>query len=107
MKKKLALGVAALGLGLGSLASAGSVSAAKPDSPGAGGKCVVEGVKVLRSLDGGVAAAARGEVDYAPFGSQEDGLGLIRLAFDGPAFLPLSTVITLHTTNPELFAWCD
>lgn len=103
MKKKLIVGAVALGLGLTSF-GAGTASAS---AAGGNGKCVAAGTAVLRTLDGGVAAAARQKIDYAPFGSQPGGLGLIRIEFDGPAFLPLNTVIGLHTTNPELFAWCD
>lgn len=78
----------------------------KPADPGTGGRCIAAGVGTLVSL-GLIDEAARGDLDYAPLGSQEGGAGLIRLAFPGPAFLPLSTVIGLHRTNPELFAWCD
>jgi hypothetical protein len=78
----------------------------KPADPGKGGRCIAAGVGTLVSL-GLIDEAARGEVDYAPLGSQPGGAGLIRVAFEGPAFLPLSAVIGLHRTNPELFAWCD
>ena len=36
-----------------------------------------------------------------------NGAGLIRVALPEGSFLKLSTVISLHRTNPELFAWCD
>lgn len=79
-------------------------SAAKPADPGKGGRCIAAGVGTLVSL-GLIDDAARGEVDYAPLGL--NGAGLIRVALPTGSFLPLSTVIGLHRTNPELFAWCD
>ena len=79
-------------------------SAAKPADPGKGGRCIAAGVGTLVSL-GLIDDAARGEVDYAPLGL--NGAGLIRVALPTGSFLPLSTVISLHRTNPELFAWCD
>lgn len=105
MKKKLFIGVAALGLGLASFGAA-PASAAKPDAPGAGGRCVSQGLQTLASL-GATSSAARGTLDYAPFGSQEGGAGLIRLELMSPFSPSLSTVIGLHRSNPELFAWCD
>ena len=36
-----------------------------------------------------------------------NGAGLIRVARPSGSYLPLSTVISLHRTNPERFAWCD
>lgn len=79
-------------------------SAAKPENPGKGGRCIAAGVGTLVSL-GLIDEAARGQVDYAPLGL--NGAGLIRVALPEGSFLPLSTVISLHRTNPELFAWCD
>ena len=79
-------------------------SAAQPADPGKGGRCIAAGVGTLVSL-GLVDEAARGEVDYAPLGL--NGAGLIRVALPTGSFLPLGTVISLHRTNPELFAWCD
>ena len=79
-------------------------SAAKPADPGKGGRCIAAGVGTLVSL-GLIDDAARGEVDYAPLGL--NGAGLIRVALPEGSFLKLSTVISLHRTNPELFAWCD
>ena len=86
------------------LATAPIGSAGKPADPGKGGRCIAAGVGTLVSL-GLIDEAARGEVDYAPLGMT--GAGLIRVALPAGSFLPLSTVIGLHRTNPELFAWCD
>jgi L-asparaginase/Glu-tRNA(Gln) amidotransferase subunit D len=85
MKKKLIVGAVALGLGLTSF-GAGSASAS---AAGGNGKCVAAGVGVLRTLPGGVAGVARGGLEF------------------GGAQLSLSQVITAHTTNPELFPWCN
>ena len=79
-------------------------SAAKPADPGKSGRCIAAGVGTLVSL-GLIDDAARGEVDYAPLGL--NGAGLIRVALPTGSFLKLSTVISLHRTNPELFVWCD
>ena len=81
-------------------------SAAQPADPGKGGRCIAAGVGTLVSLDL-IDEAAKGQLDYAPLGSQPGGAGLIRVEFAGPTYLPLSTVIGLHRTSPGLFAWCD
>lgn len=91
---------------LSALALTTAASAQPPGDPGKGGRCMAAGVGTLVAL-GLIDEAARGEVDYAPLGSQAGGVGLIRVSFDGPSYLPLSTVIGLHRTSPELFAWCD
>ena len=44
-------------------------------------------------------------MDYAPL--KLNGAGSSRVALPAGSFLPLGTVISLHRTNPELFAWCD
>ena len=79
-------------------------TAAKPADPGKGGRCIAAGVGTLVSL-GLIDEAARGQLDYAPFDAS--GAGFIRAELGDEAFLPLSTVIRLHRTNPELFVWCD
>lgn len=102
MVKRLAL-IAAV-IAAAALAVA-PIGAAKPSGdPGKGGRCIAAGVGTLVSL-GLIADAAQGKVDYAPYGL--NGAGLIRVALPAGSFLPLSTVIGLHRTNPELFAWCD
>lgn len=81
-------------------------SAAKPANPGEGGRCIAAGVGTLVSA-GLITQAARGTLDYAAFGTGPGGAGLIRLALPEGSFIPLNQVISLHRTNPELFAWCD
>ena len=88
------------------MALTATASAQRPAEPGKGGRCIAAGVGTLVSL-GLIDEAAQGRLDYAPLGSQEGGLGLIRLELDEPTYLPLSTVIGLHRTSPGLFAWCD
>lgn len=91
---------------ISAMALTATASAQRPADPGKGGRCIAAGVGTLVSL-GLIADAAQGKVDYAPLGSQPGGAGFIRVALTEPAFLPLSTVIGLHRTNPELFVWCD
>ena len=78
--------------------------AAKPADPGQGGRCIAAGVGTL--VDAGlITQAAGGTLDYAAFGT--NGAGLVRLALPVGSFIPLNQVISLHRTNPELFAACD
>jgi len=95
--KKVLIVALVLGLSLGFVAFA-----KRPLDPGAGGQCVREGIGTLLSL-GAVPAAAQQKVDYSAFAG-EDG---IRLDLPEGTFLSLGAVVKLHTTNPELFAWCD
>jgi hypothetical protein len=107
MRKKVMAGTVAAVIGLGGLAAA-PVDAA----PGGKGACVKAGTGVLTSL-GLMSAAARQQVNYALIDQDGPGIpalgvpgGLINAQLGDEAFLPLSTVIGLHRTNPELFAWC-
>jgi hypothetical protein len=93
-------------IALAAMALTATASAQRPADPGKGGRCIAAGVGTLVSL-GLIDEAAKGQLDYAPLGSQPGGAGLIRVEFAGPAYLPLSTVIGLHRTSPGLFAWCD
>jgi hypothetical protein len=95
--KKLAVVALTAVLSLGFVAFA-----AKPANPGAGGQCVQEGIATLKSL-GALQAAAQQKVDYSAF----TGPNGIRLDLPAGTFLSLGQVVKLHTSNPELFAWCD
>ena len=101
MKKKLSIalaaGVTAATVGLG---AAGAVSAA----PNAKGACVQDGIGFLKA-NGLLQAAAQKQIDYSTLGP--DGAGLIRVQLPEGSFLPLGQVVKLHTTNPEIFTWCD
>ncbi len=102
MRKKIAIaltaGVAAATVGLG---AAGSVSAAPKN---AGAACVQEGIGFLKE-NGLLQQAAQKKIDYSTLGP--DGAGLIRVQYPKDTFLPLGQVVKAHTTNPELFTWCD
>jgi hypothetical protein len=50
-------------------------------------------------------SAAQKKIDYSTLGP--DGAGLIRVQLPENSFLSLGQVVKLHTTNPELFTWCD
>jgi hypothetical protein len=112
MIKKLAIGAGALALTAGVVvaapASAAPKDMSKPTNDGA--YCVQQGIGTLKAL-GALQAAAKGELDYAPLGSQPGGAGFINLEFtpaqveDG-VYFSLGTVVKLHTTNPEYFDWC-
>jgi len=97
--------VAALGFGLVGTAPA----AAAPNERGA---CVQAGIGTLKSL-GLLQAAAKQQVNYALIDENGPGIpelglpgGLIAADLGDEAFLSLGAVVKLHTSNPELFAWC-
>lgn len=99
MKRVLALAAGlALSLPL-TLAAAAPATAA----PAKGANCVAKGVTTLSSL-GASQAAATGTLDYSQFADPVAGPIFLDLA--EPTFLPLSAVIDLHRTDPQLFAWC-
>ena len=102
MRKKIAVaitaGVAAATVGFG---ATGTASAA-PNNAGAA--CVQDGIGFLKA-NGLLQAAAKKQVDYSTLGP--NGAGLIRVQLPENSFLPLGQVVKLHTTNPELFTWCD
>jgi len=97
--KKLVIVALTAALSLGFVAFA-----AKPANPGAGGACVQAGIGTLKSLDL-LQAAAKKQIDYSALASATDG----PIFADLPAgsFLSLGQVVRLHTSNPELFAWCN
>ena len=66
------------------------------------GQCVQAGIGTLQSLDL-LTAAAQKQIDYSTLSSA----GLIRTDLPEGSFLSLGQVVKLHTTNPELFVWCD
>jgi hypothetical protein len=110
----LTAGVAAATIGFG---ATGTASAAPKN---AGAACVQEGLGTLKSL-GLLQAAAQKKVNYALIDSNGPGIpglqtpsgpvdvpgGLIDKDLGNTAFLSLGAVVKLHTTNPELFAWCN
>ena len=99
--RKLGAGVIALALGA-TLAVAAPVSAAEvPRSQGAA--CVQAGLSTLKSL-GLLQAAAQKQIDYSTLANPTT--GPIYTTLPEGSYLSLGQVVKLHTTNPELFAWC-
>ena len=108
VRAKVIGGVVASVMALGVFA-ASPVSAA----PSAKGECVQAGIGTLKSLDL-LQAAAKQQVNYALIDSNGPGIpalglpgGLIDADLGDEAFLSLGSVVKLHTTSPELFAWCS
>jgi len=100
MNRRLAAGTAGLALSLPLLvAAAGSASAA----PSANGACVQAGLGTLKDLGLLQTAAAKG-TDYSTLADPVN--GPIYADLPAGSNLSLGQVVKLHTTNPELFAWC-
>lgn len=93
--------IAAVALAMSALFGA-SAAEARP-SQAASGSCVQAGIGTLQSL-GLLQAAAQKKVDYSTLADPE--AGPIFLDLEEGAFLSLGQVVKLHTSNPELFAWC-
>ena len=87
----------ALTVGLGM--TAGTASAA----PNEKGSCVQAGLGTLEDL-GLLQQAAKKQIDYSMLADAEN--GPIFADLPEGSFLSLGQVVKLHTTNPELFAWC-
>lgn len=93
--------IVALTIGL----SLGFVGLAKrPADAGAGGQCVQAGIGTLQSL-GLLQAAAQKQIDYSTLADADD--GPIFADLPEGSNLSLGQVVKLHTSNPELFAWCN
>ena len=99
--RKLRAGVVALALGA-TLAAAAPASAA-PAPANQGAACVQAGLSTLKSL-GLLQAAARKQLDYSTLANPAT--GPIYTTLPEGSYLSLGQVVKLHTTNPELFAWC-
>lgn len=78
------------------------IGAAKGHDAGKGGRCIAAGVTSLVGA-GLIVDAARGTLDYSTLAGPSG----VRLSLAPGTFLPLGTVIGLHRTDPELFAWCN
>jgi hypothetical protein len=99
--RKLRAGVIALALGA-TLAVAAPASAAQaPANQGAA--CVQAGLSTLKRL-GLLQAAASKQLDYSTLANPAT--GPIYTSLPEGSYLSLGQVVKLHTTNPELFAWC-
>ncbi len=89
------------------LLSFGLVALAQPPAStpaNDGAACVQAGIDTLKEL-GALQAAAKKQVDYSAFADPVE--GPIFLDLPEGTFLSLGAVVKLHTTNPELFAWCS
>jgi hypothetical protein len=83
-------------------AVAAPASAAEtPRSQGAA--CAQAGLGTLKNL-GLLQAAAQKELDYSTLANPTT--GSIFTTLPEGSYLSLGQVVKLHTTNPELFAWC-
>ena len=68
-----------------------------------GAACVQAGLSTLKSL-GLLQAAAQKQLDYSTLADPTT--GPIFTTLPEGSYLSLGQVVKLHTTNPELFAWC-
>lgn len=84
----------------GAAYSGGSEASAAPNQRGA---CVQAGIGTLKEL-GLLQAAAQKKIDYSTLADPDN--GPIFASLPEGSFLSLGQVVKLHTTNPELFAWC-
>ena len=98
MLKKIAIVSAAVALSAG---LAAAPAAAAPANPGAA--CVQAGIGTLKDL-GLLQAAARKQIDYSTLADPVN--GPIFADLPEGSYLSLGQVVKLHTTHPELFAWC-
>ena len=99
--KKFVIVALAFALSLGFVALAQRPMSASP-AAGNPGQCVQAGIGTLQEL-GLLTTAAKKQIDYSTLSDA----GLIRAELDEGSFLSLGQVVKLHTTNPELFVWCD
>jgi hypothetical protein len=110
MKKRIMAAIGGAALGLTILAAPAD---ARPTPRNDGAYCVQQGIGTLKSL-GLLQAAAKQQVNYALLDVDGPGIpglgvpgGLIRTQLGSEFTAPLGQIVKLHTTNPELFAWCD
>lgn len=68
-----------------------------------GAACVQAGLDTLKALDL-LEAAAQKQIDYSTLADPV--AGPIFLDLPEGTYLSLGQVVKLHTSNPELFAWC-
>ena len=98
MLKKIAVVTATVAL---SAVLGAAPAAAAPANAGAA--CVQAGIGTLKSL-GLLQAAAQKQIDYSTLA--DPATGPIFADLPEGSYLSLGQVVKLHTTNPELFAWC-
>ena len=101
MLKKIAITAGAVALTAGLAAAPASAAPKGPANEGAA--CVQAGFVTLKDL-GLLQAAAQKQIDYSTLADPVEGPIFAELT-EG-SFLSLGSVVKLHHTNPELFAWC-
>jgi hypothetical protein len=84
------------------LAAAPASAAETPRNQGAA--CVQAGLGTLKSL-GLFQAAGQKQLDYSTLANPTT--GPIFTTLPEGSYLSLGQVVKIHTTNPELFAWCQ
>ena len=99
--RKLRAGVVALALAATVVVATPASAAEAPRNQGAA--CVQAGLSTLKSL-GLLQAAASKQLDYSSLANPAT--GPIYTTLPEGSYLSLGQVVKLHTTNPELFAWC-
>lgn len=99
MKKTLAALAIAATMSTGVAVGATAASAA----PKGNGACVQAGIGTLKGLDL-LQTAAQKEFDYSTLADETD--GPIFAPLPEGSFLSLGQVVKLHTSSPDLFAWC-
>ncbi len=99
--RKLRAGVVALALAATVVVAAPASAAQAPRNQGAA--CVQAGLSTLKTL-GLFQAAASKQLDYSTLANPTT--GPIYTTLPEGSYLSLGQVVKLHTTNPELFAWC-
>ena len=100
MNRRLAAGTAALALSVPVLVTTATAASAAPSAKGA---CVQAGLGTLKDLGLLQTAAAKG-IDYSTLADPVN--GPIYADLPAGSNLSLGQVVKLHTTSPELFAWC-
>ena len=100
MNRRLAAGAAGLAVSLPLLIAAAAPASAAPSAKGA---CVQAGIGTLKDL-GLLQTAAQKGIDYSTLA--DSSAGPIYADLPTGSYLSLGQVVKLHTTNPELFAWC-
>ena len=101
--KKFVIVALAFALSLGFVAFAQRPVSAGP-AAGNPGQCVQAGIGTLQEL-GLLTAAAQKQIDYSTLADAEE--GPIFADLPEGSNLSLGQVVKLHTSNPELFAWCN
>ena len=99
--RRLRAGLVAVALAATMAVAAPASAADTPRNEGA--SCVQAGLNTLKSL-GLLQAAAQKQIDYSTLANPTT--GPIYTTLPEGSYLSLGQVVKLHTTNPELFAWC-